>query len=244
MASHILHSSFRSLLLVILAQVLTSAVLYPIEGHPPPAIRLCAAASTVFVGFLLLPLKPSANRGARGLGITLAWSMAASVASLILMAVNHLASFVPTSALTSASGVFATLFLLAGVTNCLAALGFGVPRAHQLVLVALLLSSSAPLWLGPLAAAWPSGPDVTVKLCPLAYLAAMMEYDVLRSDWFYQHTPLGGMRFDYPGTFFGTTLFLGTGALGFFVSSCLSGRHVGIGGCGRAKLHLNPFKES
>ena len=31
-----------------------------------------------------------------------------------------------------------------------------------------------------------------------SYLATLAEIDYLRSDWFYRHTPYGGLRYDYP----------------------------------------------
>jgi hypothetical protein len=61
--------------------------------------------------------------------------------------------------------------------------------------------SAAPLWLGPAAqllgsqSGWPSR---IVALSPAAHLASALECDLLRTTWFYAHTPIGGLRFDYP----------------------------------------------
>lgn len=69
------------------------------------------------------------------------------------------------------------------------------------VLGLLLLSLTLPLWLSPMvglfgATRWLV--DTVISLCPLTYLATLADIDYLRSDWFYQHTPYGGLRYDYP----------------------------------------------
>jgi len=33
---------------------------------------------------------------------------------------------------------------------------------------------------------------------PLSYLAGMLDYDYLRNQWFYQHTPYGMLKYEYP----------------------------------------------
>jgi hypothetical protein len=66
------------------------------------------------------------------------------------------------------------------------------------VLAASLVLAAAPVWLAaPLDQGWPIA-DALVALNPLTALALPSETDYLRSDWLYRHSPLGGLRYDYP----------------------------------------------
>lgn len=73
--------------------------------------------------------------------------------------------------------------------------------ARVAVTAVYLALSAAPLWLGPAAqllgsqSGWPTR---IVALSPAAHLASAIECDLLRTTWFYAHTPIGGLRFDYP----------------------------------------------
>jgi hypothetical protein len=40
--------------------------------------------------------------------------------------------------------------------------------------------------------------NTLISLSPLTYLSTLAGADYLRSDWFYRHTPYGGLRYDYP----------------------------------------------
>jgi len=63
----------------------------------------------------------------------------------------------------------------------------------------LAAAASAPVWLGPLAVdAGGGAPTAVVWASPLSHLAAAAEYDYLRAQWFYVHTPLAEHRFAYP----------------------------------------------
>jgi hypothetical protein len=67
---------------------------------------------------------------------------------------------------------------------------------------ALLTFGAAPLWLGPAAelalADRPGAVDAVVAVSPLSHLAVASGNDLLRNQWFYQHSNLAGLRFDYP----------------------------------------------
>ena len=70
----------------------------------------------------------------------------------------------------------------------------------QLVLMLYFLLLTAPLWLGPIAFYFANNSQVVnsiINLSPLSYLASLMDYDYLRSSWFYQNTPFGGLRYEY-----------------------------------------------
>ena len=73
--------------------------------------------------------------------------------------------------------------------------------ARAVLATALTALGALPLWLGPVAAArgGESAVGGLALLCsPLVHLAAAADSDLLRIPWFYSHTVLGSMRFEYP----------------------------------------------
>ncbi len=67
----------------------------------------------------------------------------------------------------------------------------------------LALVGSLPLWLGPLSEllsgrhAWVV--DAVIGVSPLTHLAVAADNDLLRNQWFYQHSNLAALQFAYPG---------------------------------------------
>ena len=69
------------------------------------------------------------------------------------------------------------------------------------ILCAVIMLTTLPLWMAPwVESIAPTPPRLHVLLwsSPLSYLAGMLDYDYLRNQWFYQHTPYGMLRYDYP----------------------------------------------
>jgi hypothetical protein len=70
------------------------------------------------------------------------------------------------------------------------------------VVAALALLGSLPLWLGPAAellSAHDHGAiDAALGMSPLFHLGVAVANDLLRNDWFYQHSNLAGLPFSYP----------------------------------------------
>jgi hypothetical protein len=75
--------------------------------------------------------------------------------------------------------------------------------AGRMVALALALSGSMPLWLGPLAellSVRHAGViDAVVGLSPLTHLAVASGNDLLRNQWLYQHANLASLQLTYPG---------------------------------------------
>jgi hypothetical protein len=71
-----------------------------------------------------------------------------------------------------------------------------------LTTAALAAVAATPLWLGPAAElaskTHPRAVDVVVAVSPLTHLAVASGNDLLRNQWFYQHSNLSGLRFEYP----------------------------------------------
>jgi hypothetical protein len=113
--------------------------------------------------------------------------------------------------LAFATGGFAGVVAVAGGAFVLVgSLGFALALAAPLLrdrlaaatLVAVLgaLATAAPLWLGPIAerAAVGALADAIVAVTPLTFLAVLADHDYLRATWFYEHSALGTLRYDYP----------------------------------------------
>jgi hypothetical protein len=112
------------------------------------------------------------------------------------------------------SAVLVVLFLVLVVVHAVAAAlegllqrrGSGPEAAREsaawLATAALLALGAAPLWLGPAAeiaiADRPAAVDAVVAVSPLTHLAVASGNDLLRNQWFYRHSNLAGLRFDYP----------------------------------------------
>ncbi len=71
---------------------------------------------------------------------------------------------------------------------------------RQILFSAIIALLLAPIWLGPLAEI--SGnpelmTNLIVGMSPLSAIAATMDLDYLRTSWFYQHSVIGSLRYEY-----------------------------------------------
>ncbi len=75
--------------------------------------------------------------------------------------------------------------------------------AGRAATLALAFVGSLPLWLGTaaelLSARHPWIIDTVVGISPLTHLAVASGNDLLRNQWFYQHSNLAALQFSYPG---------------------------------------------
>jgi hypothetical protein len=169
------------------------------DAVPPAAQALGTAALTLLISYLMGPvLWNNALLLPRHVAL---WSILTASIALLLIAAASPSGAWPTLALPLAGGVLMLCLLLGTLTLFLHWI-FRLPVAavHRLVLCTLIITGTMPLWLGPLADLWASRAftDLVIALSPVGYLASLIDYDVLRSGWFYTHTPLGGLRYDYP----------------------------------------------
>jgi len=158
-----------------------------------PQVALIAAATAA-----LLVLLPSLSRQAARLTalgrVVFGTALMAALAQLLLGPVQAPAALALGSVMTGLLvGTVAAVLLL--VPTPLR------PAVHGLLLLALAALTLSPVWLaGSLdaLARWPGTLDTLVAINPLTALAAGTQTDFLRMDWFYRHSPLGSLRFDYP----------------------------------------------
>jgi len=169
-------------------------------GVPAAARALVIAVGTILIAYLTAPIiwRDEVPRTYVDSGI---WSLVTAILSAALAMVHTPVATWPYLALPLAAGVLSVCLLLGALAMFLTrSIRFPAPVAHRVVLVVLLLSVSAPLWLSPLCAtlASQSITDLVLAVSPIGYLASLTDFDPLRSTWFYTNTPMGGLRYDYP----------------------------------------------
>jgi hypothetical protein len=154
-----------------------------------------AAAVTVTACAVLLVRAVSATLAA---GSALRCAAHAALAVAILAAVTG-------RIVGSAAAVAAGAFLLVAAFGLLMALLSAWLNdrltAAALAAVVSALAAAAPLWLGPIAERFASTGalvDAVVAATPLTFLAVLVDHDYLRATWFYEHSALGALRYDYP----------------------------------------------
>jgi hypothetical protein len=194
------------------AMLLATVALVAAAQHRVSPIAAPAAAP-VFVGAVAALLSPlfwpgCAATPAQAAARVLGWS-SISVACAAIVAWG----FAP-GPLSRSANLLAMLWLVVAVVLAAAALievllvrrGARRPDARHAsaTAAALLLATlgALPLWLGPAADLLSSGQpwllDAVVGLSPLTHLAIAGDNDLLRNDWFYQHSTLAGLPFSYP----------------------------------------------
>lgn len=199
--------ALRALALLLLAPLLAFALLADSAPIPAGAALLASGASVVVVAMLLLPQ----TRPPHPVRYSLQWSTVAAIATTAVTVAlpGQPAGLSFIGALSVA--VWLLTFVVCSLYFLLQSLGGDAQAAQRRLMFIMLLCALAPLWLGPLAdrlAAWPAIADIVVAASPLSYLAAAIDYDFLRSVWFYQHSPLGSLRYEYPSVAFASLVYL------------------------------------
>ncbi len=175
----------------------------------PSALRLLVTAGVGLLAPLFWPGNAATPaRTALRIGV---WSAAAATlaAGLIRILGNPVQPFARSLA------ACAMLLLLLLVTHTLAAAlearlrdrSGDVPGAREMagrtLALVLALLGSLPLWLGPAGELLSSRRegiiDAVLGLSPLTHLAVASGNDLLRNQWFYQHSNLAALQFSYPG---------------------------------------------
>lgn len=108
--------------------------------------------------------------------------------------------------------------------------GMSTSAASSVVLVLFAIAGSAPVWFGPWVIYFDDHQwltNATVAISPVSYLANLAEVDYLRSSWFYEHTPYGGMRFSYASSFTSHLAFITLAVIFWIADKVLSRRTSG-----------------
>jgi hypothetical protein len=192
--------------LAVTATLLIAAIGASSEDLQPSA-RLVLVAAVLGV---VAPLFWAGGTGsaAATVGRIAGWSLAVAVLAVLLATAFDAG---PPARVAAGCGM---LFLVMLVTHALAANLELLVRpwatddsgsrevATWLSTAALAVLASAPLWLGPAAELVSDSQaralDAVVGMSPLTHLAVASGNDLLRNQWFYQHSNLAGLQFSYP----------------------------------------------
>jgi hypothetical protein len=175
----------------------------------PSAQRVAVTAVIALIAPLFWPGK-AATRVGTALRIAV-WSSAAA----LLAGVALLVAGGPGHTLARTATACVGLFLILLVTHSVAAGLEGLVHtragdaegaremAGRTAATALAILGSLPLWFGPAAELLANREewilDAVVGVSPLTHLAVASGNDLLRNQWFYQHSNLAALRYSYPG---------------------------------------------
>ena len=174
--------------------------LYSNQAGPVPfkAVIMVKAVTIIVLGFILNPDWQS--RPSR-LSIVI-WSFFLALASaLVTISVIYENSLLIAMSTKTAVAVFVLSFFMHSLTRAVMAQLTYNRHIPWNILCAVIMLTTLPLWMAPwVESIAPTPPRLHVLLwsSPLSYLAGMLDYDYLRNQWFYQHTPYGMLRYDYP----------------------------------------------
>ncbi len=123
-----------------------------------------------------------------------------------------------------AAGTAILLFTLTAVTSLFCCYLHSRPVAAWATLLTAGLLASITLWTGTMVDVLaPSQLTINaiVAASPLTYLSSLAGWDYLRGEWFYRHTPFGGLRYDYPSALTSSLILIGTALVCELASSHL-----------------------
>ena len=193
-----------------LSLMLVLAALGAISEHwQPSALRLLATAGVGLLAPLFWP--GSGATAPRTAARIVGWSAAAAaLAAAALLVVGR-----PVQPLWPVIKACAVLMLMLVLVHTLIAALEAHWRRRSVdaqdareqssctAVMTLALLGSVPLWCGPVAQllaarqAWIV--DTVVGISPLTHLAVASSNDLLRNEWFYQHSNLASLQVTYPG---------------------------------------------
>jgi hypothetical protein len=184
-------------LVPLFASLLSAGFLFDIPQGPAESalLILVYASATLLSALLLVPLDPDWSTRSF---IALVGRCAMAMTLFVIVTQINPQIRAPIGQLLP---IAAIVFLLMLSALCVV-MAFVKNRADARLLVFLVLtvSISACLWLGPLAEATGNSPTLTnliVGANPLSAFAVSLNMDYLRTSWFYQHSVLGSLRYDY-----------------------------------------------
>jgi len=177
--------------------LLISRFLFAIPDSPGAVAlhMLVYACTTCVAALLFVPVSPPCS-----LKSLSALSGRCGVATVLFLAAV-LADSQTRGAIGQALPLALMVFLLTLATLApVLAIGANAALVRQCVFVVFAILLATPVWLAPLAeqaGIWPGAPDLIIGVSPLSALAVSLDFDYLRSNWFYQYSVLGSLRYEY-----------------------------------------------
>ena len=175
-------------------------------------LLLLAGGTLLWGALVLLPVTKQKGRFP-----PIAAPVVAGVAALILLVVELPVPELLPLTVGMALGVAVVTFGLSGLTALATRLGSDPDLSAWWVFCAAALAAAGPLWTGPLledGRFGQSAVNAVIAASPLSYLAVIADWDYLRGEWFYHHSPFGGLRYDYPSPIGATLVYLAIGLAG------------------------------
>ena len=164
----------------------------------PGAMLVTLAAFFSWLSILLLPTNSGSRTQTR---VVLLWAVMAT-AGFLTISLSPL-YFEPGNRSLHLAGGVLVLVLLFGAMQRLIRV-YSSSHTNSMMLFTLITGAlfTAPLYLSVVAEATSHQAlvDAIIAASPVSYLAGIVGYDYLRSGWFYQHMPYGGIRFNYAAT--------------------------------------------
>lgn len=199
----------RWLVVLILSQLLVLTLFTGAAHAPAKAVLLALATSMLFSGYLLYPGRLTG--GHFQLAKSIIWG-GLLAGGLLLLALLQLSQVEPILILRLACAVILLSLLLSLLTRLTSLTMTDSANAPLLVFLTATIVTTAPIWIGAWVEFGSNSRNITdsvVAISPLSYFAVMIDYDYLRSQWFYTHTPFGTLRYSYPGWLSYTIAYLG-----------------------------------
>ena len=163
----------------------------------PSAMQITLALCFSWLAVLLIPVNSGRKTQAR---VVMLWA-AMAAAGFLTLSSSPLYFEQGNRSFQLAGGVLILVLLFSAVQSLIRV--YTSSHASSMTLFTLIagLFFAAPLYLSVVAEANSQQTlvvDSILAASPVSYLAAIVDYDYLRSSWFYQHMPFGGLRFNYP----------------------------------------------
>jgi hypothetical protein len=180
--------------LLILASLVTRSIQSDLVDTESNVLLVTLAMTCSWLGFLLMPQ----NRHTKISVVSLTgWSLVTASTFLgLLMTPIYPSTW--TNGIPLAGGVLLQLLLFCALFLLMRAYVNQDSTAKLLITVLIGATVASPLYLSLAAGDSQWLIDAVITASPVSYLAVLAEYDYLKSAWFYQNTPFGGLRYDYP----------------------------------------------
>ena len=183
--------------LLVLSVFAAEGVHFAAPGVDPGAMQITLALCFSWLAILLIPVNSGHKTQAR---IVMLWA-AMAAAGFLALSSSPLYFEQGNRSFQLAGGVLILVLMFSAMQSLIRV--HTSSRANSMTLFTLIAGAffAAPLYLSGLAEANSQQSlvvDSIIAASPVSYLAAITDYDYLRSSWFYQHMPFGGLRFNYP----------------------------------------------
>lgn len=172
---------------------------------PFKSVLLIQMTGIIILGYLLIP----DWRCVTSRLFILAWSFCLSLACIIVV-LSYRPELELSYLIHSSLAIFFLSCFLLSLSRVMMISCPNKSIVPSTILALFLLIVMLPIWLAPWVELWVTTVDSIhgiIWSSPLTYLATVLDYDYLRSQWFYQHTPYGMFRYEYPNVF-GCHLFI------------------------------------